>query len=454
MTLGEPWDQPPGEGLAHVATQLDDLTSASAATERVDPPRLRVAYVMSRFPKLSETFVLGEILAVEEHGVEVEVFPLLRERAGVVHPEAETLCERARFHPFVSVPILRSQLHFLRRDPGAYVRTLRDLLRGTWGSANFFVGALGIFPKVVHAARLMQAGGVAHVHCHFSSHPAVAGFVIRRLTGIPYSFTAHGSDLHVDRHMLREKVDEAAFVVAISEFNRNVILRECGEEAAGKVVVVHCGVDTQLFRQRETAPPDRPFTVICVGTLHEVKGQAHLIEACRLLAEDGVDVACILVGEGEDRSLLERRIAEAGLEGRVTLAGNLTRAEVADVLRSVHVLVAPSVATKRGKREGIPVALMEAMSGGVPVVASHLSGIPELVEHESTGLLVPPGDSTALAGALRRLHDDRALRERLALAGRKKVEREFDVRANAAELVRRFQTRAQRSGRTLPGRQG
>ncbi|MGH2451431.1 MAG: glycosyltransferase, partial [Candidatus Limnocylindria bacterium] len=270
-----------------------------------------------------------------------------------------------------------------------------------------------------------------------------AGFVVRRLTGIPYSFTAHGSDLHVDRHMLREKVDEAAFVVAISEFNRNVILRECGEDVAGKLVVVHCGVDTQLFRQRDTTPPDRPFTVICVGTLQEVKGQAHLIEACRLLAGEGIDVTCMLIGKGKDRSVLERRIAEAGLEGRVSLAGSLKRADVAEVLRSAHVLVAPSVATKRGKREGIPVALMEAMSGGVAVVASDLSGIPELVEHEATGLLVPPRDSTALAGALRRLHDDPALRERLALAGREKVEREFDVRASAAELVRRFRAHAE-----------
>ncbi|MGH3005929.1 MAG: glycosyltransferase [Gaiellaceae bacterium] len=424
-----------------MATRLDDIPSASADAERDDPPRLKVAYVMSRFPKLSETFILGEILAVEEHGVEVELFPLLRERAEVVHPEAETLCERARFQPFLSVPILRSQLHFLHRNPGAYLRTLRDLLRGTWGSANFLFGALGIFPKVVHAARLMEAGGVAHVHCHFSSHPAAAGFVVRRLTGIPYSFTAHGSDLHVDRHMLREKVDEAAFVVVISEFNRNVILRECGEDVAGKLVVVHCGVDTELFRPRGTAPPDGPFTVICVATLHEVKGQAHLIEACRLLAGEGIDVTCTLVGEGEDRSVLERRIAEAGLEGRVTLAGSLTRAEVADVLRSAHVLAAPSVPTKRGKREGIPVVLMEAMSSGVAVVASGISGIPELVEDEATGLLVPPRDSTALAGALRRLHDDPALRERLALAGREKVEREFEVRANAAELVRRFRIR-------------
>jgi colanic acid/amylovoran biosynthesis glycosyltransferase len=406
------------------------------------PRRLKVAYVMSRFPKLSETFVLGEILAVEEHGVEVEVFPLLREREEIAHPEAAALSERARFQPFLSLPILRSQVHFLRRAPRRYVGALWALLRGTWGSANYFVGALGIFPKVVHDARLMEAEGIAHVHCHFSNHPAAAGFVVNRLTGIPYSFTAHGFDLHVDRHMLREKVAEAAFVVAVSEYNRKLILEECGEPASARLAVIHCGVDTRFFRPPESAAPGPPFSVLCVGTLHEVKGQAYLVEACRLLAESGVDVTCTLVGDGPDREALLRQITTTGLEGRVALVGRRTRAEVAELLGRAHVLVSPSVPTAEGKREGIPVVLMEAMASGVPVVASGISGIPELVEDGRTGLLVPPRDPSALAVALRRLHDDPALRESLAHAGRTLVEREFDVRKNAGELVRRFRVHA------------
>jgi colanic acid/amylovoran biosynthesis glycosyltransferase len=405
-------------------------------------PRLKVAYVMSRFPKLSETFILGEILAVEEKGVDVELFPLLRERTEVMHPEAAVLCERARFQPFLSLPILRSQLHFLRRAPRMYAGTLWALLRGTWGSANYFVGALGIFPKVVHDARLMEADGIAHVHCHFSNHPAAAGFVINRLTGIPYSFTAHGFDLHVDRHMLCEKVGAAAFVVAVSDYNRRLILEECGERAGARVAVVHCGVDTNFFRPRKTAAPERPFSILCVGTLHEVKGQSYLLEACRLLAESGADVACTLVGDGPDRAALVEQIAASGLEERVTIAGRRTRSEVAELLGRADVLVSPSVPTAEGKREGIPVVLMEAMASGVPVVASGISGIPELVEDGQSGLLVPPRDASALASALRMLHDDPALRERLARAGRQTVEREFDVRKNADELVRSFRMHA------------
>lgn len=405
--------------------------------------RLKVAYVMSRFPKLTETFVLSEILAVEEHGVEVLLYPLLREREAVVHPDAVPLCARARFQPFLSWPILRSQLAFLRQSPGIYLGTLWELLRRTWGSLNFFLGAVGIFPKVAHAARLMSAEGVGHVHCHFANHPAAAGFVIHRLTGIPFSFTAHGSDLHVDRRMLCAKVAEAAFVVAVSDYNRDVIIDECGEEARKKVVVVHCGVDTEFFRPTEEPEADEgPLSILCVGKLHEVKGQAYLVEACRLLAEAGIDVDCTLVGDGPDRGALTRRIAESGLDGHVKILGERDRVQVAELLGEAHVLAAPSVPTKRGKREGIPVVLMEAMSAGVPVVASRLSGIPELVEDEVTGFLVPPRDPTALAHALRRLHDEPALRERLALAGRDKVKREFDVPANATELVRHFRTHA------------
>jgi colanic acid/amylovoran biosynthesis glycosyltransferase len=420
---------------ARVETRPGPPTGARAQQER----RLKVAYVMSRFPKLTETFVLYEMLAVEERGVDVVLYPLLREREAASHPDAVPLCARAHFQPFLSVPILRSQLALLRRSPRKYLGTLWALLRGTWGSLNFFVGAVGIFPKVAHASRLMTAEGVDHVHCHFSNHPAAAGFVIHRLTGIPFSFTAHGFDLHVDRRMLCTKVAEAAFVVPVSDYNRELIIEQCGELARGKLVVVHCGVDTEFFRPPAKTGEEVPFSIVCVGKLHEVKGQAYLVEACRLLAESGVDLVCTLIGDGPDRQALTQKIAESGLEGRVAILGDRDRVEIAALLNTAHVLVAPSVPTRSGKREGIPVVLMEAMSSGVPVVASRLSGIPELVEDEVSGLLVPPRNAIALADALRRLRDDPSLRRSLASNGREKVVEEFDVRKNAAELVRRFE---------------
>jgi glycosyltransferase involved in cell wall biosynthesis len=399
--------------------------------------RPRVAYIMSRFPKLTETFILYEMLALEDQDIQVELYPLLRERTTVMHPEAVAMVERAHFQPFISWPIVRAQLRYLRRKPRAYLGALWSLLRGTIGSLNFFVGALGIFPKTVYFAELMEAEGVQHVHAHFANHPAAAAFIIHRLAGIPYSFTAHGSDLHVDRHMLREKVAEAAFVVPISSYNRELIVEECGEQFRDKVVVIHCGVDTQVFQPVVRASTG-PLTILCTGTLHEVKGQTYLIDACRLLHERGVAFTCNFVGDGPDRQMLAEQIANAGLGAHVHLLGRRTREEVAALLQAADVVVAPSVPTKEGKREGIPVVLMEAMGSGVPVVASGISGIPELVEHERSGLLTPPNDAQAIAEALERLQRDPALRQSLGQAGREKVLRDFDLTTNAAALAERF----------------
>lgn len=398
--------------------------------------RPRIAYIMSRFPKLTETFVLLEIVALEADGHAIRVFPLLRERERVMHAEAARLAERAVYLPFISLAILRSQLHFLTREPRRYLGALTALIRGTWGSRNFLIGGLGIFPKVAHMARLMAADGIDHVHCHFANHPALAGFIIQRLTGIPYSFTAHGSDLHVDRHMLCDKVAEATFVVPISAFNRDVITSECGTGSRGDLVVIHTGVDTDHFRPRPR-PDDvrRPFAIVCIGTLHEVKGQIHLVRACARLAAGGVDFVCHLIGDGPDRSMLERAVSDAGLDGRVKLDGVMDRESLAALLAAADVVVAPSVPTAQGKREGIPVVLMEAMSSGLPVVASRLSGIPELVEHDQSGLLVEPGDDRGLAEALERLHADPELRRRLAERGRATVVADFDIRVNARKLV-------------------
>jgi glycosyltransferase involved in cell wall biosynthesis len=400
---------------------------------------LTVAYVMSRFPKLTETFVLAELEAMDRAGVRIELHPLLRQTGEPVQPAAARWMERAHYLPFVSPAILRSQWRFLRdpRRRRRYLTGLFDMLRGTWRSPNFLLGGIGIFPKVAHASLAMLDEGVDHVHCHFANHPALAGWLIHRFVGIPYSFTAHGSDLHVDRTMLPTKVAEAAFVVTISGDNRRLIEETAGAAASGKIEVIHCGIDPAAFRPVDRRA-DGPLRIVAVGTLHEVKGQVHLIDACRLLAERGVDVTCRFIGDGPDRAALEKRIADAGLAARVTLAGRMRSDEVAAALADSDVLVAPSVPTKSGKREGIPVVLMEAMGSGLPVVASRLSGIPELVTEGVDGLLVPPGDPEALADALARLADDPELRARLGAAGRETVLRGFDVDRNAGTLAARI----------------
>lgn len=402
--------------------------------------KISVAYIMSRFPKLTETFVLYEILQLEKLGISIEVFPLLRESARVTHVEAAALVARAHFQPFLSRRILRAQWHFFRNRPGEYFGLLAEILWRTIGSLNFFVGALGIFPKAVLFAYEMVQLNVRHVHAHFANHPAVAAYIIHRLTGIPYSITAHGSDLHVDRTMLAQKVQSAAFVVAISNYNKDLIVQECGEQARNKTHVIHCGVDTELFHAKRSVGQgrrnsDSPFKILCVASFEEVKGHHYLIDACSLLACKDVNFVCDLIGEGPLRRKIEEQVCALGLAEKITFHGALPRARILTMLAETDTFVLASVPTQRGKREGIPVVLIEAMASGLPVVASDLSGIPELVESGVSGFLVPPRDSRMLSEALEHLHREPALRFLMGSHGRQKVLDEFCLPINARKLL-------------------
>lgn len=399
---------------------------------RSDLQRRRVAYVMSRFPKLTETFVLDEILELERNGVTVEVFPLWREPAEVVHPEARPVVSRAHFTPTLDVAILRDNVHCLLGAPALYLGTLATLVRANLRSPRFLLGALAIFPKSCHFALRMRALEVQHVHAHFASHPAVAAFVVGRLAGIPWSFTAHGSDLHREQAMLREKVDETKFVVAISQFNRRFILDRVGEGFAGKIRVIHCGVD--LDRHSRTESAAGALEIGCIGTLHAVKGQKYLLDACAALSKRGVEWRCHLIGDGPDRRALESQTRTLGLEGRVVFHGSCERERVRALLAGMDVVVAPSVPTRDGRREGIPVVLMEAGACGIALVASRLSGIPELVVDGETGLLVEPGDSDGLARALARIASEPETRERLGQAVRRRIESDFCLERNVEQL--------------------
>jgi colanic acid/amylovoran biosynthesis glycosyltransferase len=401
-------------------------------------PRLRIAYVMSRFPKLSETFIQDEVLALLGRGVEVKLFPLLKMSEPIVQPESRRLAAGARHVPFLSAAILASQIHFLFAHPRRYLATLAAIVRGTWGSPNYLLKGLAIFPKSVHSARFMQKDGIQHVHCHFSSHPALAGFIIHRLTGIPFSFTAHGSDLHVDRHMLCQKVVEASFVAAVSDYNKRVIERECGTSHS-KVRVIHCGVDSSLFSRNGQRRTQGPFQIVCVGRLEPVKGQRYLVEACRLLLSQGLEFHCELIGDGPERGRLMAQVDALGLDERIRFAGPRTHDYVVSAMQNADVLVCPSVVTADGRREGIPVVLMEALASETPVIASEISGIPELVENELTGLLVAARSAEEIASAIKRLAADPDLGTQLGAAGRAKVIQEFNISGTVDRLLELIQ---------------
>lgn len=404
----------------------------------------RIAYIMSRFPKITETFILYEMLAAEKAGVCVEAFPLSRETTGKMHPEAVAYVKRAHFLPLLSVEILRDNLVALLQRPSLWLKTLFNVVRANLGSRRFLIGALAVFPKCITIARRMQELQIDHIHAHFASHPAAAAWIIHQFSGIPYSFVAHGSDLHRDQHMLREKVRDAAFVVAISDYNRRIILDVVCDNQAAKVTVIHCGVNPVDFSSAHDSA-HRPvgatgLNILCIGTLHEVKGQRYLIEAFGRARANRHDLTLHLVGDGPDQKILEQQVAAAGLTNHVIFEGRRDRHEIIGLLRTADVLVTPSVSTASGRREGIPVVLMEAMASGVPVIASRLSGIPELVQDQVNGLLAEPRDVEGLVRAIELLCDNPELRTQLGDAGRRTVEEDFNMEASVGCLLRKIRS--------------
>jgi len=417
---------------------LSKLTEVAEQLKAQPHLPMKVAYIMSRFPKISETFILYEILEQERLGNSVEVYPLLREHQPVTHPEAERMVERAHFHPFISLPIILANWYFILRQPIAYFKTVFEILGGTFGSKNFFFGAMAYLPKSVRFAYEMQQQGIQHIHAHFCNHPALAALIIHRLTGIPFSFTAHGSDLHKDKRMLDRKTAASAFAVTISNFNKQEMIKACGESRRDKIQIIRCGIDPEVFLPASQKNGKSLFRIICVASFEEVKGHKYLVEACRLLRDAGIDFVCDLIGDGPVAGQIARQIAEANLKDKVIMHGSRKRQEVADMMRAADVKVLASVPTAEGKREGIPVVIMEAMASGMPVISTQLSGIPELVDDGRTGILVQPGDAEALFCALQKFYKDSELRYKMGRAGREKVLREFNLRVNAAKLADLF----------------
>lgn len=412
-----------------------------------------IAYVMSRFPHLPETFIVREMTELERHGWQVALYPLIAQRQPVVHEEAGRWVPRMRRLPFLSPAVLAANVEAFARTPRRYAALLGRVLRENASSPNFLWRALALWPKAVYAARRMERENVAHVHAHYASHPALVAWIIHRLTGIPYSITAHAHDIFVRTAMLETKLRDAEFVVAISEYNREYLARRFGSWVREKARVIHCGiVPERLTPCAEPAARRERFEVIHVGSLQPYKGQSTLVRACELLRDRGIPIHCRIIGGGEARGRLERMIAGARLEGAVELLGPRTEDEVARLLPTADCYVQPSVVTSSGKMEGIPVAIMEALACALPVVATSISGVPELVRPGDTGLLVPPADAQALADALARVYADPPGAARMGRAGRALVLDRFNLHTNVRDLAALFECVVQSRPRSGDGR--
>ncbi|MGE5374745.1 MAG: glycosyltransferase [Bacteroidota bacterium] len=400
----------------------------------------KIAYIVSRFPHLPETFILREMIQLEKLGWEVEFYPLVIQHQELIHEEARPWLGRAHAVPWFSPSLLLSNLKRLASHPGQYVSLLGRVLRENLSSPKFLARALLLFPRAIWMADEFKREDIQHIHAHYATHPALVAWLINQLTGIPYSVTVHAHDIFVEKPMLATKLQGSAFISSISEFNRQYLVDLLGPWVREKTQIVRMGIDPAYYPngKKSQVGDVRRLEIISVGSLQPYKGHVYLVRACVELKQRGIPFHCRIIGGGDLRALLEQSIRENHLEGLVELLGPRTQDEVSRLLRTANCYVQPSVITATGKMEGIPVALMEAMISRVPVVATSISGIPELVRPGETGWLVAPEDVSALVDVLSEIYHNPAEAERRAGLGYQWVNEEFELSSNVRKLASLF----------------
>lgn len=389
----------------------------------------RIGYVLKRYPRFSETFIVTEILAHEAAGLEIEIFAL----RSVEETHFQDMLGRVR------APVTRVPDSFRNADAlWSLICEARDTLPGFWAALGGIERADGRdVAQAIVIALACHARSITHLHAHFGTVSTSVARLAARLAGITYSFTAHAKDIYHDYEEPVEldiKLRDAAAAVTVSDFNVTYLREHFGADA-DKVVRIYNGLDLDRFTY---APPIAGGEILAIGRLVEKKGFDVLIEAMDLLRAQGRNATCRIIGAGEVAGALQAQINTAGLNDRVRLDGPRPQAEVMAALRDAAMLVCPCVVGEDGNRDGLPTVLLEAMALGTPCIATDVTGIPELVRDGETGLCVPERDAQALAGAMARFLDAPDLGQRCSKAGRALIERDFDITRNAARLRRVF----------------
>jgi len=414
------------------APTAKDLTVKVQATASA----CRLAYLLSQYPAVSHTFFLSEIRELRKLGLTIEVASINRpDRSLSAMPEVESKEAEKTFYIKSAGAAWAAWIaaKTLLRRPRVFTRGLSAALRlGRW-DLNATLYAIFYFAEALILGDWMRSRSLHHLHIHFCGPVATVGMLASAAWGFPYSLTVHGPDefYDVEKFYLRQKVENANFILCISNFCRSQLMRIAAPEHWNKMHVVRLGIDPHVFfPMRHERELEGSLEILCVGRLVPSKGQLILLRACDLLIARGYSLRVRLVGAGPDRKLLEAFAADKGIP--VVFEGARNHKETRQLLGRADIFALASFA------EGVPVALMEAMAMEIPCVSTSIAGIPELIREGLDGLLVTASSADALASAIQRLIEDRPLRRRLGVAGRKRVCEFYDLSQNVDSLARVF----------------
>jgi glycosyltransferase involved in cell wall biosynthesis len=394
-----------------------------------------ITYVVSQYPAISHTFILGEVTGIQREGIQVQV-------ASINNPDrpVEQLTDIEKT-AFADTVFVKSTLK--KRFPAYLLKTLFGFPCGFFKSLGSTLASGIRYPRTLphHLAYWLEAMVVAdmvkhnkstQLHAHFSTQGCTVAMLAAEITGVPFSLTVHGPDefYQVAEQHLEKKFAAANFIVCISDFAKSQVMKYTAFTDWDKLHINNLGVDATLFHPAEKT--NNTPVLLCVGRLCNAKGQGVLIQAAKLLHERDIDFAIHFVGDGPDRDSLEAFSARHQLTDKITFLGKVNHDQVQVLQREADIFVLPSFA------EGIPIVLMEAMASGTPCVTTHITGIPELFTHKQDGLLVRPGNAEMLADALSELIHDPALRETLAQAALVTVKNKWCIHQSNARLASIF----------------
>lgn len=402
----------------------------------------KVLYIAPALPALTCTFIYREVFDLRKLGFSVDTVSMNTPPRSSVSSEAEQLLETTTFLDRVSlVRKLFGLMLVAVTSPLRLLRCLRIYMAARPMKAPRDHVRLAY--HLVEACFLMRAVGNSppnHIHCHFVTGATSIGMFLSELLQVPFSFTMHASMIWIDPIALGTKLQKCRFCASISEYNRDFVCEQYGEQLRSKIHIVRCGIALDELEQEPPPGASRGGfrQILSVGQLMKRKGHHVSIEAASILRKELPDLRWTIVGEGNQRELLERLIAKYGLEGIVTLAGAQPHERIAEYLRDADAFVLPCVIGDDLTRDGIPVALMEAMAWGVPVISTDVVGVPELISDGVDGILVPSDDAPALADALRSLSQSPELVSQFSDAGYRKIEREFNSARSSEKLAQLF----------------
>ena len=386
---------------------------------------MRVGYVLKRYPRYSETFIVNEILAHEEAGLEIEIFAL--------RPPSDT-------HFQDSIARVRAPVRYIAPKPASAsalwqsLRTTREEAPAPLDFDDLLDAEVGAVSQALQVAERAREAGITHLHAHFATLATTVSRLASAVTGLSYSLTAHAKDIfHEDvvEADLQRKLRGASAIVTVSDFNVTHLDGVC-PDVSDRVHKVYNGMDLTRFTYEE--PRVSEPRILAVGRLVEKKGFDVLIDACAELRRREVPFRCEIVGHGELEADLRQRIEKHALGDAVALSGPRPQMEVIETVRNAAVMAAPCIVGDDGNRDGLPTTIVESMALGTPVVSTDVTGIPEVVQDGITGRQVGQNDVAGLADVLQDLLGDADQRLRLSRGARELIDAQFDVRKNTGRI--------------------